>query len=171
MGIVVHSPDSGREAWPVSLQCMDSQGGPYAIQGLAPCESPAMSCPAAVPMLIMRVNMLPFLVYCGIWGSGYFSVLQTSYGAFCDYLIWWRECELTLYIQSWEASSNRPSFPYLKIIMMIFVNHYSEDGCCSVAESCPVLCDPTDCSTPGSSILHHLPEFAQTHVYWGSDAM
>ena len=27
-----------------------------------------------------------------------------------------------------------------------------------------------DCSTPGSSVLHHRPEFAQTHVHWVSDA-
>jgi len=27
---------------------------------------------------------------------------------------------------------------------------------CSVAQSCPTLCDPVDCSTPGSPVLHHL---------------
>ena len=26
------------------------------------------------------------------------------------------------------------------------------------------LCNPMDCSTPGFPVLHHLPEFAQTHV-------
>ena len=35
----------------------------------------------------------------------------------------------------------------------------------SVAQSCPTLCDPTDCSTPGLLIHHQLPEFAQTHVH------
>ena len=34
----------------------------------------------------------------------------------------------------------------------------------SVAQSCPTLCDPTDCSTPGLPIHHQLPEFTQTHV-------
>ena len=33
------------------------------------------------------------------------------------------------------------------------------------------LCDPMDCSTPGSPFLHCLPEFAQTHVHWVSDAV
>ena len=28
--------------------------------------------------------------------------------------------------------------------------------CCSVTQSCPTLCDPTDCSTPGFPVLHHL---------------
>ena len=43
--------------------------------------------------------------------------------------------------------------------------------CCSVAKLCLTLCDPMDCSTPGFPILHHLPEFAQTHVHWISDAI
>ena len=28
--------------------------------------------------------------------------------------------------------------------------------CCSISPSCPTLCDPMGCSTPGSSILHYL---------------
>ena len=35
---------------------------------------------------------------------------------------------------------------------------------CSVSQSCPSLCDPMDCSTPGFPVLHHLSELAQTHV-------
>ena len=30
-------------------------------------------------------------------------------------------------------------------------------SCCSVAQSCPTLCDPMDCSTPGLPGLRHLP--------------
>ena len=33
--------------------------------------------------------------------------------------------------------------------------------CCSIAQSCPTLCNPTDCSTPGFPILHYFPEFAE----------
>ena len=40
----------------------------------------------------------------------------------------------------------------------------------SVAQSCPTLCDPMDCSTPGLPVHHQLPEFTQTHVHWISDA-
>ena len=43
--------------------------------------------------------------------------------------------------------------------------------CCSMAKSCPTLCDPMDCSTPGSYVLHYLPEFAQIHVHWVGDAI
>ena len=44
-------------------------------------------------------------------------------------------------------------------------------SCCSVAKSCPTLCDPMNCSTPASSVLHHLPEFAQIYVHWVADAI
>ena len=34
--------------------------------------------------------------------------------------------------------------------------------CCSVAQSCPILCNPMERSTPGFPVLHYLPEFPQT---------
>ena len=40
------------------------------------------------------------------------------------------------------------------------------DCYCSVIQSCLTLCDPLDHSMPVSSVLHHLPEFAQIHVHW-----
>ena len=41
----------------------------------------------------------------------------------------------------------------------------------SVAQSCPTLCNPMDCSTPGLPVHHQLLEFTQTHVHWVSDAI
>ena len=41
----------------------------------------------------------------------------------------------------------------------------------SVAQSCPTLCDPMSCSTPGLPLHHQLPEFTQTHVHRVSDAI
>ena len=35
----------------------------------------------------------------------------------------------------------------------------------SVTKSCPTLCDPMDCSTPGFPVHHHLRELAQMHVH------
>ena len=35
-------------------------------------------------------------------------------------------------------------------------------------QSCPSLCDPMDCSRPGATVLHYLPELAQTQVHWVS---
>ena len=41
----------------------------------------------------------------------------------------------------------------------------------SVAKSCLTLCNPMDYSMIGFCVLHHLPEFAQTHVHWVGDTI
>ena len=46
------------------------------------------------------------------------------------------------------------SFPIYKVD-----NHFI-----SVTQSCPTLCYPMDCGTPGFPVHQQLPELAQTHV-------
>ena len=41
----------------------------------------------------------------------------------------------------------------------------------SVAQSCPALCDPIVCNTPGFPVRHQLSELAQTHVHQVGDAI
>ena len=41
----------------------------------------------------------------------------------------------------------------------------------SVAQSCPILCDPMNCSTPSLPVHHQLPEFTQTCLHWVGDAI
>ena len=41
----------------------------------------------------------------------------------------------------------------------------------SVTQSCPTLCNPMNCSTPGLPVHHQLPEFTQTHVRRVGDAI
>ena len=41
----------------------------------------------------------------------------------------------------------------------------------SVAQSCPTLCDPMNCSTPGLPVRHQLLEFTQTHVHRVNEAI
>ena len=41
----------------------------------------------------------------------------------------------------------------------------------SVTQSCPILCDPMNHSTPGLPVQHQFPEFTQTHVHRVSDAI
>ena len=48
-------------------------------------------------------------------------------------------------------------------------NLYAEFS--SVAQSCPTLCDPMNCSTPGFPVHHQLPELTQTHVHLVGDAI
>ena len=46
------------------------------------------------------------------------------------------------------------------------INYFS-----SVAQSCPTLCDPMNCSMPGLPVHHQLSESTQTHVHRVSDAI
>ena len=41
----------------------------------------------------------------------------------------------------------------------------------SVTQSCPTLCDPMNCSTPGLPVHHQLSESTQTHIHWVGDAI
>ena len=41
----------------------------------------------------------------------------------------------------------------------------------SVTQSCPTLCDPMNCSTPGLPVHHQLSEFTQTHANRVSEAI
>ena len=41
----------------------------------------------------------------------------------------------------------------------------------SLAQLCPTLCDPMDCSTPGFPVHYQLLEFTHTHVHWVGDAI
>ena len=40
-----------------------------------------------------------------------------------------------------------------------------------VAQSCPTLCDPMNCSMPGLPVHHKCPEFTQTYVHQVGDAI
>ena len=50
-------------------------------------------------------------------------------------------------------------------------NEASSHQLISVTQSCPTLCHPMDCSTPGLPVHYQLPGFTQTHVHWVSDAI
>ena len=55
--------------------------------------------------------------------------------------------------------------------LILHIDHYTIIQFSSVAQSCPTLCNPMDCSTPGFHVHHQLPKFAQTHVNRVSDAI
>ena len=57
----------------------------------------------------------------------------------------------------------RKYFPYCLFSLLPIENViFSYDLLCSVAQLCPTLYNPMDCSMPGFPVLHCLPEFAQT---------
>ena len=41
----------------------------------------------------------------------------------------------------------------------------------SATQSCPTLCNPVNCRTPGLPVHHQLPESTQTNVHWVVDAI
>ena len=51
------------------------------------------------------------------------------------------------------------------------LKNINSDQIRSVAQSCPTLCDPMNCSMPGLPVHHQLPEFTETHVHRVSDAI
>ena len=57
-----------------------------------------------------------------------------------------------------------PSFHFLN-------TYFSSVQFSSVAQSCPTLCDPMNCSMPGLPVHHQLLEFTQIHVHRVSDAI
>ena len=84
----------------------------------------------------------------------------------------------------WWANPLSPSLNYKhykggrdREIIYIYFNHCMYHICLrhrkfsSVAQTCPTLCDPMDCSQPGLSVHHQFLELTQTHVYWVGDAI
>ena len=59
---------------------------------------------------------------------------------------------------------------YYPLLQCLDFRYYS-DFCCSVTESYLTLYNHMICSIPSFPALHCLPEFAQTHVHWISDAI
>ena len=62
-------------------------------------------------------------------------------------------------------------YPFLKATHTNVLFLYISIQFSSVAQLCPTLCDPMDCSTPGLPVHHQFLEFTQTHVHWVSDAI
>ena len=89
-----------------------------------------------------------------------FKLFQLSFFLSSQFKAWWM-------FVCWkeEASSFTSKFNAV-IIMRGFVTSVQFS---SVAQSCPTLFDPMDCSMPGFPV-HQLPELAQTHVHWVGDA-
>ena len=66
-----------------------------------------------------------------------------------------------------EEDTNLHPFPHS---LFLFLSQLSVQFS-SVAQSCLILCDPMNCSTPGLPVHHQLPEFTQIHVHWVGDAI
>ena len=79
------------------------------------------------------------------------------------YYAWTRCCENThLSLSLQRANYNKQLKFWMEISVAFAVQSFIH---------VQLFATPMDCSTPGFSIFHHLPELAQTHVHWVGDAI
>ena len=60
---------------------------------------------------------------------------------------------------------------FLPLLILYATSHIQFSQFSSVAQLCPTLCDPMDCSMPGLPVHHQLPEPTEAHVHGVSDAI
>ena len=161
------------------LQCLVAYSGKQLWSGYTP-SSPwlhpvpltASSAPSCLlPYWILLHLLLQLLICFPTWSSALSSLHSLSGTPFCSVTInnTYMPRTPNLYVRIWPSPTNPDSSIQQSVKpRMSISNHHCRR---SVAQSCPTLCDPMDYSTPGLPVLHHLPEFAQTHVYWFSDAI
>jgi len=66
------------------------------------------------------------------------------------------------------SSSSSTNFTFTPVLL---VSQVPSVQFSSITQSCPTLCDPMNCNTPGLPVHHQLPELTQTHVHWVSDSI
>ena len=76
----------------------------------------------------------------------------------------WRKGSVNFHLLSQEQGLSH--FDFCSLIYPLMPFEFS-----SVAQSCPTLCNPMNCSLPGLPVHHQLPEFTQTHVHRVGDAI
>ena len=93
----------------------------------------------------------------------------SAFTMLCNHLLYW---VLKHFFTQKKKNKNPVSIKqllphYLATTKLLFVSIQFS----SVAQLCPAICNPMDCSTPGLPGHHQLLEFIQTHVHWVGDAI
>ena len=113
---------------------------------------------------IIKLILLKCTVYCKVHSSG---------------IVYSQSCTTSTTLEHCHHSSKKlhthwQSFPTSHLLLQAPGNDkytFCLYQFSSVAQPCPTLCDPLDCSTLGLPVHHQLLEFTQTHVHWVSDAI
>ena len=65
---------------------------------------------------------------------------------------------------AFNLSQHQGLFQWVSSLVTVTMAIYWHVQFSSVTQSCPALCDPMDCSTPGFPVQHQLPELSQNHA-------
>ena len=125
-----------------------------------PFPSEHLSCPYSLQLLLYSV--LSLLKSC-LELSSYLFLFESYPAIISDCIPISLKCFLMIFL-SYLVFLHQ--FYILVLVLPLF-----SDQIRSVAQSCPTLCDPINCSTPGLPVHHQLPEFTEIHVHRVSDAI
>ena len=113
-----------------------------------------------------QVDMTERLNWITIRLTNFKSFLSLFKKQFCAYIFWlFIQMEMYLYFKIWHYT-----FPDFSLSLGTWSTWHVQNFSL-VTQLCPTLCDSVDCSMPGIPVHHQLPELAQTHVHWISDAI
>ena len=116
------------------------------------------------------------VLFLAFWETSVLFFVCLFVSLFVSFFLQWLH-QFSFLSTVYEGSLYSTSSPTL-IICVLFDDSHS--GRCkvvfrklfqftSVTQSCPTLCNPMNCSTPGLPVHHQLLEFTQTHVHWVGD--
>ena len=99
------------------------------------------------------------------WEITWLLITETSWCIYLFLIEWLKDSYALRFF--WTSSLEVLALKFLSIlncyIMIVQIR--------SVTQSCPILCDPMNHSTPGLPVHHQLLEFTQTHAHRVSDAI
>ena len=128
---------------------------------------------AIYPIKVTAISYYPWIIYCSflkhliflfinVWGTVF-----KSFKKLLEILI------LTTGILSfyWRASILCMPVHDFHIVITYYTLNFIKTCLSLVAQSCPTLCEPMDCSMSGFPVHHQLPKLTQIHVHRVSDAI
>ena len=113
---------------------------------------------------LIKVMVFP-LVMCGCES---WTIKKAEHQKIDAFGLW---CWRRLFRVPWTARrSNQSILKEINLGIHMPVLCWSAAAATSL-QSCPTLCDPMNCNTPGLPVHHQLPEFTQIHVHRVSEAI
>ena len=103
------------------------------------------------------------------WGPCKYSLYHSNFSICAAEVSTWMNffpCQISLSRTSKTMLNRSDDSGHSCLVLDLVLDPFS-----SVAQSCPTLCNPVDCSMLGLPVHHQLLKFAQTHVHQVGDAI